>query len=120
MELNKWNKSHFCAYLLLSVAHADNDISSEEIISIKSYLNKIYEGSERSLDNTLPVFLEHSEDLRTNFIKTKWHLFFKTKEEIGCILDEIEEMILVDGKIDLSEIKTYGAIRKTLGICDYE
>lgn len=120
MEIKKWKKSHFCAYTLLCMAHSDNEMSAGELSSIKAYLNRLYPNCSDSLDEVFPVFLSHPEGLRTNFIKTKWKLFYKTEEEIRIILDEIEEMILVDGEINISEIKAYGSIRKAFGISDYD
>lgn len=121
MELKKWTKSHFFAYILLSIAHADNNIDKEELDSIKNYIENLnFDNHANVLGHVLPVFLQHSSDLRANFVKTKWKLFFESEEEVGNILDEIEEMILVDNKIDLGEIKTYGSIRKALNICDHD
>jgi len=122
MDISNWSKSHFCAYILLYVAHADDRAEEEEMIYIENFLTKL--GIEESnpkdvhaiMLEVMPVFLRHSQSLRTNFVKTKWKLFYSEEEDMSSLLDEIEEMIIVDFNIHKSEIKAYGEIRKALGI----
>ena len=124
MELSSWTKSHFCAYILLCIAHADSDIADEEIKTIENFLNelhikdKIEQDTHQVLTSVFPVFHSHSRDLRENFVRTKWKIFFIEEDEICDIMDEIENMILVDNNIEKEEIKTYAFIRKAMNIHD--
>ena len=118
MELNNWTKAHFCAYIFLCIADADENMDKNEIIQMQEFLEHLHfehENAYELLTFVRNLHRRHSTGLRVNFIRTKARLFL-TSQEATNVMDEVEHLILADNNIEKSEIKMYGQIRKALQI----
>ena len=121
MDISHWAKPHFCTYIFLCIASADDKVDLSELKNIQNFLERMHIESKESIvviNEVKSLFNSQKEAERIEFIKTAFIDFFITKQQTAAIVDEIEDLILIDNSIEKKEIQMYSKIRKALDIND--
>lgn len=121
MEISSWTKSHFCTYLFLCIANADNNLQLKEITTIQDFLERMHIDKKNSItiiEEVKKFINNQNPEERLDFIKVIYSKLSLSKQQINAIMEELEEMILADNSIEKTEIMMYSKIRKAIEISD--
>jgi len=94
---DEWNPKDFLAFVLLHMAHADNDLSHSEMLHIAGKL-----GADRAV--AMNVYVESlSPEKRLKLISRKRKELYPTEYGKRTLLTHIHELCLADGDFSDSE-----------------
>jgi tRNA U34 2-thiouridine synthase MnmA/TrmU len=111
----QWTYTHFLVYLYTVIAASDFNISEEEIDQLHVKLDSLFlpkQEVNRIFKEVLSVYKKQNDAEVIDFINHFAKKYLASKEEKQKILNDLQDMINADGKVEAGETLMFFTIKK--------
>ena len=113
--MENWTREHFITYIFFCMAYSDEDMDSEELETIKTFVQAIVECKDLSssiIENVKNEIVSHSKEKKETYIKDNINSFIKTEEGKQKLIQGIEEIIIADLSVETDEMDFYRFLKR--------